>query len=85
VVDSEHILPTIIKHVLVAANAALLDFMGYPEFHSLLLNHPVCDAWPRHQLTSRNDFTMILEDIMLLDAGKDVPFDDHSLYITMSM
>ena len=73
------------KHVLIAANVALLDIMGYPENRSLILNHPIKDVWPKHRLPSRRDsFATTSEDI-LLDPDKGVPFEDHSLYITLSM
>jgi hypothetical protein len=73
------------KHVLIAANAALLDIMGYPENRSLILNHPINDVWPNHRLPSRtNLFAMTREDI-LLDEDNDVALNDHSLYITLSM
>jgi hypothetical protein len=73
------------KHLLIAANTALLDITGYLEYRSLVLNHPISGIWPRHQLTSHIDpFATTAGDI-LLDTDKDVTFDDDSLYITLSM
>jgi hypothetical protein len=73
------------NHVLIAANAALLDIMGHPENRSLILNHPIKDVWPKHRLPSHKDpFATTSEDI-LLDPDKNAPFDAYSLYITLSM
>jgi len=73
------------KHMLIAANAALLDITGYPEYRPFVLDHPISDIWPKHRsMPPAGSFATTAGDI-LLDADKDVTLDDHSPYITLSM
>lgn len=75
--------PANIKHLLIAANTALLDIMGYPEYRPLILNHPIHNVWPEHRFISATD--SVATTPILLDADKDVTFDDYSSYFTLSI
>lgn len=73
------------RDLLIACNAALLDVTAYPEHRSLVATHPIAYMWPTHRIKPTLSPPSFVRKTVMLDPYTDVPFDEDSAYLSLSL
>ncbi|KAK7038614.1 hypothetical protein R3P38DRAFT_2906717 [Favolaschia claudopus] len=77
------------KRLLSVSNAVLHDILAYPEFRSVVQNHPICSTWVMPRVRASAEIVPLTsrERSLLLNSEQDIPDDESNsnLYLVLDL